>query len=155
MDVIGMTNLQEAKLAREAEICYATIALVTDYDCWHPDHDSVTVDMVIGNLLRFVEKVRYVFGAFVRRRNLTDRHRRFVLFRVVRQFGDAFFLRFELGVQGIALSGEQTGRSFCLSSGLPQLHLLLVQHKPLLHAVDYAELLRRWRCRGNRRITSF
>ena len=50
MDVIGMTNLQEAKLAREAEICYATIALVTDYDCWHPDHDSVTVDMIIANL---------------------------------------------------------------------------------------------------------
>jgi 5'-methylthioadenosine phosphorylase len=49
-DVIGMTNLQEAKLAREAEICYTTIALVTDYDCWHPDHDSVTVDMVIANL---------------------------------------------------------------------------------------------------------
>ena len=52
MDVIGMTNLQEAKLAREAEICYATLALVTDYDCWHPDHDSVTVDMIIGNLLQ-------------------------------------------------------------------------------------------------------
>ena len=51
MDVIGMTNLQEAKLAREAEICYATIALVTDYDCWHPDHDSVTVDMIIANLI--------------------------------------------------------------------------------------------------------
>src|SRR6478736_2826361 len=50
MDVIGMTNLQEAKLAREAEICYATLALVTDYDCWHPDHDSVTVDLIIGNL---------------------------------------------------------------------------------------------------------
>jgi 5'-methylthioadenosine phosphorylase len=50
MDIIGMTNLQEAKLAREAEICYATIALVTDYDCWHPDHDSVTVEMIIGNL---------------------------------------------------------------------------------------------------------
>jgi 5'-methylthioadenosine phosphorylase len=52
MDVIGMTNLQEAKLAREAEICYATIALVTDYDCWHPDHDSVTVDLIIANLLQ-------------------------------------------------------------------------------------------------------
>jgi 5'-methylthioadenosine phosphorylase len=52
MDVIGMTNLQEAKLAREAEICYATLALVTDYDCWHPDHDSVTVDMIIANLLQ-------------------------------------------------------------------------------------------------------
>src|SRR5205085_7311099 len=52
MDVIGMTNLQEAKLAREAEICYATLALVTDYDCWHPDHDSVTVEMIVGNLLQ-------------------------------------------------------------------------------------------------------
>jgi 5'-methylthioadenosine phosphorylase len=52
MDVIGMTNLQEAKLAREAEICYATLALVTDYDCWHPDHDAVTVDLIIGNLLQ-------------------------------------------------------------------------------------------------------
>ena len=49
-DIIGMTNLQEAKLAREAEICYTTLALVTDYDCWHPDHDSVTVDMIIANL---------------------------------------------------------------------------------------------------------
>ncbi|KRH97930.1 S-methyl-5'-thioadenosine phosphorylase [Cylindrospermopsis sp. CR12] len=48
--VIGMTNLTEAKLAREAEIAYATLALVTDYDCWHPDHDHVTVDMVISNL---------------------------------------------------------------------------------------------------------
>ena len=45
-----MTNLQEAKLAREAEICYATLALVTDYDCWHPDHDKVTVEMIIANL---------------------------------------------------------------------------------------------------------
>ena len=52
MDVIGMTNLREAKLAREAEICYATMALVTDYDCWHPDHDSVTVEMIIGNLMQ-------------------------------------------------------------------------------------------------------
>ena len=50
MDVIGMTNLQEAKLAREAEICYTTIALVTDYDCWHPEHDQVTVDMIVANL---------------------------------------------------------------------------------------------------------
>jgi len=50
MDIIGMTNLQEAKLAREAEICYTTIALVTDYDCWHPDHDSVTVEMIVANL---------------------------------------------------------------------------------------------------------
>src|SRR3954447_17461696 len=52
MDVIGMTNLQEAKLAREAEICYSTLALITDYDCWHPDHDSVTVDLIIANLLQ-------------------------------------------------------------------------------------------------------
>ena len=45
-----MTNLQEAKLAREAEICYATIAMVTDYDCWHPDHDAVTVDQIVAVL---------------------------------------------------------------------------------------------------------
>jgi 5'-methylthioadenosine phosphorylase len=51
MDVIGMTNLQEAKLAREAEICYATVAMVTDYDCWHPEHDAVTVQQIIQNLL--------------------------------------------------------------------------------------------------------
>jgi len=50
-DVIGMTNLQEAKLAREAEICYTTLALVTDYDCWHPEHDAVTVEMIIANLV--------------------------------------------------------------------------------------------------------
>ena len=50
--VIGMTNLPEAKLAREAEIAYATLALVTDYDCWHPEHDSVTVEMVVENLQR-------------------------------------------------------------------------------------------------------
>jgi 5'-methylthioadenosine phosphorylase len=52
MDVIGMTNLQEAKLAREAEICYVTVAMVTDYDCWHPHHDSVTVDQVVTVLLK-------------------------------------------------------------------------------------------------------
>jgi 5'-methylthioadenosine phosphorylase len=50
MDVIGMTNLQEAKLAREAEICYVTVAMVTDYDCWHPHHDAVTVNDIIANL---------------------------------------------------------------------------------------------------------
>ena len=55
MDVIGMTNLQEAKLAREAEICYVTIAMVTDYDCWHPDHDAVTVDEIIGVLNKNAE----------------------------------------------------------------------------------------------------
>jgi 5'-methylthioadenosine phosphorylase len=52
MDVIGMTNLQEAKLAREAELCYATLALITDYDSWHPDHGSVTVDLIVANLLQ-------------------------------------------------------------------------------------------------------
>ena len=52
MDVVGMTNLQEAKLAREAEICYTTLALVTDYDCWHEGHDDVTVDMIIATLTR-------------------------------------------------------------------------------------------------------
>jgi 5'-methylthioadenosine phosphorylase len=52
MDVIGMTNLQEAKLAREAEMCYATLALVTDYDCWHPDHDQVSVDMIVATLMQ-------------------------------------------------------------------------------------------------------
>ncbi len=52
MDIIGMTNLQEAKLAREAEICYLTLALVTDYDCWHESHDSVSVDMIVGNLIQ-------------------------------------------------------------------------------------------------------
>jgi 5'-methylthioadenosine phosphorylase len=55
MDVIGMTNLQEAKLAREAEICYVTVAMVTDYDCWHPNHDSVTVDQVIAVLSKNAE----------------------------------------------------------------------------------------------------
>jgi 5'-methylthioadenosine phosphorylase len=51
-DVIGMTNLQEAKLAREAEICYVTLALVTDYDCWHDSHESVTVEMIVANLVQ-------------------------------------------------------------------------------------------------------
>jgi 5'-methylthioadenosine phosphorylase len=60
MDIIGMTNLQEAKLAREAEICYATVAMVTDYDCWHPDHDSVTVDQVIAVLLKNAENAANV-----------------------------------------------------------------------------------------------
>ncbi|HZQ54797.1 MAG TPA: S-methyl-5'-thioadenosine phosphorylase [Bryobacteraceae bacterium] len=55
MDVIGMTNLQEAKLAREAEICYVTIAMVTDYDCWHEEHDAVTVDQIISNLNKNAE----------------------------------------------------------------------------------------------------
>ena len=56
--VIGMTNMPEAKLAREAELCYATVAMVTDYDCWHPDHDSVSVENVIGVLLANADKGR-------------------------------------------------------------------------------------------------
>ena len=58
MDVIGMTNLQEAKLAREAEICYVTVAMVTDYDCWHPHHDSVTVDQIVAVLARRMPRTR-------------------------------------------------------------------------------------------------
>ncbi|WP_163869008.1 S-methyl-5'-thioadenosine phosphorylase [Myxococcus eversor] len=57
-DVIGMTNMPEAKLAREAELCYATVAMVTDFDCWHPDHDAVTVDQVVSVLLGNAGKAR-------------------------------------------------------------------------------------------------
>jgi 5'-methylthioadenosine phosphorylase len=57
-DVIGMTNMPEAKLAREAEICYATVAMVTDFDCWHPDHDNVTVDAIVKVLLANADKAR-------------------------------------------------------------------------------------------------
>jgi len=60
MDVIGMTNLQEAKLAREAEICYVTVAMVTDYDCWHPHHDSVTVDQIVAVLVKNAENATRV-----------------------------------------------------------------------------------------------
>jgi 5'-methylthioadenosine phosphorylase len=67
MDVIGMTNLQEAKLAREAEICYATLALVTDYDCWHPDHDAVTVEMVIEYLNKNAANAQQLIREGVRR----------------------------------------------------------------------------------------
>lgn len=65
--VIGMTNLPEAKLAREAEIAYATLAMVTDYDCWHPEHDSVTVEMVIGNLQKNAVNAQQVIKEVVRR----------------------------------------------------------------------------------------
>jgi 5'-methylthioadenosine phosphorylase len=65
--IIGMTNLPEAKLAREAEIAYATLALVTDYDCWHPDHDSVTVEMIIDNLQRNAINAQKVIQETVRR----------------------------------------------------------------------------------------
>jgi 5'-methylthioadenosine phosphorylase len=64
-DVIGMTNMPEAKLAREAEICYATVAMVTDYDCWHPGHDAVTVDMVVGFLLANAEKAKALVKSVV------------------------------------------------------------------------------------------
>ena len=64
-DVIGMTNMPEAKLAREAEICYATVAMVTDYDCWHPGHDAVTVDMIVGVLLANAEKAKALVKSVV------------------------------------------------------------------------------------------
>jgi 5'-methylthioadenosine phosphorylase len=64
-DIIGMTNLQEAKLAREAEICYSTIALVTDYDCWHPDHDAVTVDVVVATLLQNAKTAEHLIAEAV------------------------------------------------------------------------------------------
>jgi 5'-methylthioadenosine phosphorylase len=67
MDVIGMTNLQEAKLAREAEICYVTVAMVTDYDCWHPEHEAVTVTDIIANLNQNAENACKVVAAAVAR----------------------------------------------------------------------------------------
>jgi len=67
MDIIGMTNLQEAKLAREAEICYATLALVTDYDCWHPGHDAVTVEAVIEYLNKNVRNAQIIIRESVKR----------------------------------------------------------------------------------------
>ena len=67
MDIIGMTNLQEAKLAREAEIAYATLALVTDYDCWHVGHDSVTIDMVIEYLNKNVRNAQLILKEAVKR----------------------------------------------------------------------------------------
>ena len=66
-DLIGMTNLQEAKLAREAEICYTTIALVTDYDCWHPQHDAVTVAQVIENLKKNSQNAQKIIRATIER----------------------------------------------------------------------------------------
>ena len=63
--VIGMTNMPEAKLAREAELCYATVAMVTDYDCWHPSHGNVTVDMVVKVLLENADRARDLVAAVV------------------------------------------------------------------------------------------
>jgi 5'-methylthioadenosine phosphorylase len=72
-DLIGMTNMPEAKLAREAEICYATVAMVTDYDCWHPRHDSVTVDQIVAVLLKNAENacqvVRQTVASMPAKRN--------------------------------------------------------------------------------------
>ncbi len=65
-DVIGMTNMPEAKLAREAEICYATVAMVTDFDCWHPDHDNVTVDAIVRVLLENADRARALVKAVAR-----------------------------------------------------------------------------------------
>jgi len=67
MDVVGMTNLQEAKLAREAEICYGTLAMITDYDCWHPTHDSVTAEQILAVLGRNADTAKAVLRAAVRR----------------------------------------------------------------------------------------
>jgi len=66
MDVIGMTNLQEAKLAREAEICYVTIALVTDYDCWHDSHETVSVDMIVSNLQKNCQAAQSIIAQTVK-----------------------------------------------------------------------------------------
>jgi 5'-methylthioadenosine phosphorylase len=71
MDLIGMTNLQEAKLAREAEICYTTMALVTDYDCWHPAHDAVTVTEVVQNLTKNAENAQKIIRATVKHLPIT------------------------------------------------------------------------------------
>ena len=78
--VIGMTNMPEAKLAREAEICYATVAMVTDFDCWHPDHDAVTVQDIIKVLLANAEKAKRLVGSArprfsTRARTVSDRFR--------------------------------------------------------------------------------
>jgi 5'-methylthioadenosine phosphorylase len=73
MDIIGMTNLQEAKLAREAEICYATLALVTDYDCWHSGHDAVSVETVVEYLNKNVRNAQMIMKEAVKR--LTERPR--------------------------------------------------------------------------------
>src|SRR5687767_5006295 len=73
MDIIGMTNLQEAKLAREAEICYATLALVTDYDCWHPGHDAVSVETVVEYLNKNVRNAQIIMRESIKRMQNTER----------------------------------------------------------------------------------
>ena len=66
MDVIGMTNMAEARLCREAEICYSTLACITDYDCWHPEHESVTLEMVISNLQKNIENAKKIISKTIR-----------------------------------------------------------------------------------------
>lgn len=66
MDIIGMTNMPEAKLAREAGICYSTLAAVTDFDCWHPDHESVTLEMVMSNLSKNIENSKKILLALIK-----------------------------------------------------------------------------------------
>ena len=73
MDIIGMTNLQEAKLAREAEICYATLALVTDYDCWHPGHDAVSIETVVEYLNKNVRNAQMILREAVKRLKDSER----------------------------------------------------------------------------------
>ncbi len=73
MDIIGMTNLQEAKLAREAEICYATLALVTDYDCWHPGHDAVTIETVVEYLNKNVRNAQIILRETLKRLKTGER----------------------------------------------------------------------------------
>jgi 5'-methylthioadenosine phosphorylase len=74
MDIIGMTNLQEAKLAREAEICYATLALVTDYDCWHPGHDAVTIETVVEYLNKNVRNAQIILRESIKRLKNSERN---------------------------------------------------------------------------------
>jgi 5'-methylthioadenosine phosphorylase len=74
MDIIGMTNLQEAKLAREAEICYATLALVTDYDCWHPGHDAVTIETVVEYLNKNVRNAQIILRESIKRLKDSERN---------------------------------------------------------------------------------
>ncbi len=65
MDIIGMTNMAEARLAREAEICFVSLAAVTDYDCWHPSHDSVTLDIILNNLSQNVKNSKDILKSFI------------------------------------------------------------------------------------------
>src|SRR5688572_17659512 len=74
VDVIGMTNLTEAKLAREAELCYATMALVTDYDCWHPDHDDVDVEQILGYLRANAEMAQKILKTSISAAAKRDRN---------------------------------------------------------------------------------